>query len=487
MVETSNNLKNKVLSGLFWKFSERILAQGVSFLVSIFLARILSPSDYGIISIVLIFITLANVFVTSGFSTALVQKKNASKEDFSTNFYCSLFVSIIIYIVLFSLAPYISSFYNNRQLCIVLRIFSLRIPLSAFSAIQHAYVERNMMFKKYFFSTLFGTLASGVIGILLAYQGYGVWALVAQYLTNTLIDIIVLLITVDFKPTLEFSYKSAKSMMNYGSKIFAADFTGTFFEQLRSIIIGKVYTSTDLAFYNKGNQLPTLITSNVGASIMSVLFPAMSNINDEIEKVKAVTRKAVSTMSYIMFPLLFGLAAIAEPLIEFLFTKKWIMSVPYVRILSISYAISLIGTISLQSIKAIGKSSIILKLEFIKKPMYLVLLIIGMKISVVAVAVTMGIYNIYGTIINATALKKELNYSYKTQLKDLIPSLGLSIIMFVCVYLLQYLKMNCLFILIIQIIVGIIIYIGLSILTKQKSFKYILDTLRQRMVKNVKD
>ena len=212
-------------------------------LISIFLARILNPSDYGIVSIVLIFITLANVFVTSGFSTALVQKKDASKVDFSTNFYCSLFVSIIIYIALFLLAPHIASFYNNEQLCIVLRIFALRIPLSSFSAIQHAYVERNMMFKKYFFSTLFGTLSSGVIGIVLAYHGYGVWALVAQYLTNTLIDIIVLLITVDWKPTLEFSYKSAKSMMNYGSKIFAADFAGTFFEQLRSIIIGKVILS----------------------------------------------------------------------------------------------------------------------------------------------------------------------------------------------------------------------------------------------------
>ena len=488
MAETNKNLKDKVLSGLFWKFSERILAQGVSFLVSIFLARILTPSDFGIVSIVLIFISLANVFVTSGFSTALVQNKNANRIDFSTNFYCSLFVSIIIYIVLFLLAPLIASFYDNEQLCIVLRVFAIRIPLSSFSAIQHAYVERNMMFKKYFFSTLFGTLFSGIVGIILANLGYGVWALVAQYLTNTTIDIIVLLITIDWRPTLEFSYKSAKSMMNYGSKIFATDFAGTFFEQLRSIIIGKAYTSADLAFYNKGNQLPTLITSNVGASIMSVLFPAMANINDELDKVKNMTRKAVSIMSYIMFPLLFGLAAIAEPLIEFLFTSKWLMSVPYVRILSISYAISLIGTISLQAIKAIGKSNVLLKLEFIKKPMYLLLLIIGMKISVVAVAVTMGIYNIYGTIVNATALKKELNYDYKTQLKDLTPSLVLSTIMFICVYLLQNIKINCLFILIIQIIAGTIIYIGLSILTKQKTFEYILNIIKKkRGLNNVKE
>lgn len=263
MDKIESNIKSEILSGLFWKFSERILAQGVSFLVSVILARILTPYDFGIVAIVLIFISLANVFVTSGFSTALVQNKNADKVDFSTNFYCSLLVSIVIYFILFITAPYVASFYNNDQLCMVLRVFSLRIPLSAFSAIQHAYVERNMLFKKYFFSTLFGTLVSGIVGILLAYSGFGVWALVFQYLTNTVIDIVVLLFTVRWRPTLNFSWKSAKSMMNYGWKIFVADFAGTFFEQLRSIIIGKVYTSADLAYYNKGNQLPTLITSNV--------------------------------------------------------------------------------------------------------------------------------------------------------------------------------------------------------------------------------
>lgn len=478
-----NNIKNKIMSGLFWKFSERILAQGVSFLVSVVLARLLTPNDYGIVAIILIFISLADVFVTSGFSTALVQNKNATVKDFSTNFYCSLLVSIVIYLVLFFLAPVISEFYNSSELCLVLRVFSLRIPLSAFSAIQHAYVERNMLFKKYFFSTLFGTLVSGIVGVILAYFGFGVWALVAQYLTNTFIDIVVLLITVPWKPTFEFSYNSAVKMMKYGWKIFAADFAGTFFEQLRSIIIGKVYTSADLAFYNKGNQLPTLITSNVGSSIMSVLFPAMSNFNDDLEKVKYITRRAVKIMAYVMFPLLFGLSAVSKPLVEFLFTDRWLMAVPYVRILSIAYAISLIGSISLQAIKAVGRSDILLKLEIIKKPVYLLLLIVGMKISVIAVAFTMGIYNIYGTIVNASALKSIIKYDYKSQLEDLLPTLFLSGIMFIIVLNLQNIPLSPILVILIQLIIGVGVYIVLSIVTKQESFGEIIDILKKEVKK----
>lgn len=480
MNDSKQNLNKKIISGLVWKFLERILAQSVSFLVSVILARILSPDDYGIVAIILIFISLANVFVTSGFSTALVQNKKAKNVDFSTNFYCSLAVSIIIYIIFFMISPLIAKFYSNEQLCIVLRIFALKIPLSAFSSIQHAYVERNMLFKKYFFSTLLGTIISGFVGIFLAFMGYGVWALVYQYLTNTLIDIVVLLITVPWKPTLEFSFKSAKSMMKFGWKIFVADFAGTFFEQLRSIIIGKVYTSADLAFYNKGNQLPTLITSNVGASIMSVLFPAMANVNDNLKEVRNMTRKAVRVMSFIMFPLLFGLAAIAKTLVIFLFTEKWIMAVPYVRILSIAYAVSLIGTVSLQALKAIGRSDTLLKLEFIKKPIYLLLLIVGMKINVISVAITMGIYNIYGTIVNASALKKNLEYNYKEQIKDFISPLLLSSIMFIVVILLQNLSINNFLLLIIQIIVGIIFYSVLAIITRQDTINDLKSMLKRK-------
>ena len=470
----SENLKNSIFSGVFWKFAERVLAQGVSFMVSVILARILMPSDYGIVALILVFINIANVFVTSGFSTALVQNKDADRIDFSTNFYCSLAVSILVYLILFIAAPFIEKFYDMQGLALILRVFALRIPLSAYSAIQHAYVERHMIFKRYFFSTLGGTLISGVVGIIMAYKGFGAWALIAQYFTNTIVDILVLSITVPWHPEFVFSWKSAKSMMNYGWKILAADLSGTFFDQLRSLIVGKAYTSADLAFYNKGNQLPSLITTNISTSIMSVLFPAIANISDEKTRVKEMTRKAVKIMSFVMFPMLFGLAAVSGPLMNVLFT-------PFVQILSISSAISLIGGVSLQAIKAIGRSDIILKLEAYKKPVYVLLLIIGVRINVTAVAVTMLLYSIYGNIVNARPLKKEIDYTYREQLKDLSPAFLMSGVMGLLVYMVSYLKLNNVLLLFIQVLVGIALYLGIAMALKVDTLKYLQNFLKEKM------
>ena len=218
-------LKGKIASGLFWKFSERVLAQFVSFIVSIVLARILLPEQYGIVSIVLIFISFADVFVTSGFSAALIQKKDANDTDFSTIFYCSLFASLIAYAILYLIAPLIAKFYNMYDLTIVIRVFSFKLIISSYNAIQHAYVSKHMVFKRFFFSTLIGTIISGFVGIILAYKGFGVWALIAQYLSNTCIDSIVLSFTIPWHPKCEFSYKSAKELIKFGTKVLIADFS----------------------------------------------------------------------------------------------------------------------------------------------------------------------------------------------------------------------------------------------------------------------
>ena len=338
-----------------------------------------------------------------------------------------------------------------------------------------------MIFKRYFFSTLGGTLISGVVGIIMAYKGFGAWALIAQYFTNTIVDILVLSITVPWHPEFAFSWKSAKSMMSYGWKILAADLSGTFFEQLRSLIVGKAYTSADLAFYNKGNQLPSLITTNISTSIMSVLFPAIANISDEKARVKEMTRKAVKIMSFVMFPMLFGLAAASGPLINVLFTSKWALAVPFVQILSISSAISLIGGVSLQAIKAIGKSDIILKLEVYKKPVYVLLLIIGVKINVTAVAVTMLLYSIYGNVVNAGPLKKEIDYTYREQLKDLSPAFLMSGVMGLLVYMVSYLKLNNVLLLFIQVLVGIALYLGMAMAFEVDTLKYLQNFLKEKM------
>lgn len=465
--------RNVVFSGLFWSFGERLCSQGVSFVVSIVLARILSPHDYGIIALVLIFISLADVFVNSGFSTSLVQDKNADETDFSTIFYCSFAVSIAIYFLLFFCAPLIANFYRQPILIPVIRVFSLRVPLSVYNSIQHAYVSRHMIFKKFFFSTLIGTISSGIIGIIMAYGGFGVWALIAQYFSMTIVDTLVLAVTVRWHLQLKFSWSRAKSLMSFGWKIFVADLSGVFFDRLRSLIVGRIYTPADLACYNKGEQFPTLITTNISSAIMNVLFPAIADSSDNYDHVRTMTRRAMQVSTYVIFPLMVGLAAVARPLVRILLTDKWLASVPILQVLSIASAVGVIGEISLQTLKGVGRSDVVLKLEFIKKPVYVLLLFVGAKVSVNFLAITMVLYNVYSVGVNFYQLKKYIHYPIFQQLKDLIPTLLLSVGMGIVIFPLSFMITNMWILLFTQVILGVLSYLLLSIIFKNSSYQYV--------------
>ena len=478
-----DNSKNGIASCLFWKFGERFFAQGVSFAVSIVLARVLTPQDFGLVAMVMIFITFADVFVVSGFSTALIQNKNATDDDFSTMYYCSLCFSCILYVILSFISPIVASFYNEPALVDILRFFSLRIPLSAYNSIQHAYVSRNMLFKKFFFSTLVGTIISGIVGVFFAYHGFGPYALIAQYFTNTIIDTIVLAFTIPWRIKLVFSKESAKSMMKYGWKVLAADFSGTFFTQLRSLIVGKFFSSVDLAYYNRGAQFPDLIETNLSVSIMSVLFPALSNKSDNNSEIKKLLRSAVRIMSFCLAPLFIGLIIIAKPLVLILYTDKWSESIPFVQIISMTALIAIVGSISLQALKAVGRSDVLLKIEFIKKPLYLILLILGVKINVTAVALSMLIYTIYSSIVNMWQLKKYLGYSLGEQCYDVFSNLLLSLIMSIIIYPLQFLLGNYVILVIAQITVGGLLYLGVAHITRNKAFLYLMDRVKYMLKK----
>lgn len=473
----------KIVSGFAWKLGERLCSQGVSFLISLILARLLSPDDYGIISLVLVFIGLAEVFVTSGFSTALIQKKDADETDFSTMFYCSLLCSIGIYLLVFIAAPIISGFYKINILSKVLRVFAIRIPLSVYFSIQNAFISRHMMFKYSFFSSVISALVSGALGVFMAFSGYGVWALTVQYLSNTVVNTIVLSVVIPWRPKLLFSFHAAKRLMNYGWKVLAADFSGTFFNQLRSLIIGRVYTAADLAFYTKGQQLPELISTNLSSSVMTVLFPAISNYNGDGEKIKDMTKRAIQTMSYIIFPMMVGLAVVAPSLVIVLFSDKWIDSVFFMQILCIAYAVDLMSATSLQTIKAIGRSDVLLKLEFIKKPIYFLLLIFGISINIHFVAITMVMYAFYGAIVNMLQLGKYISYGFFEQIKDICPSICLTGIMAVLVHMISLTQLNVYCMLLIQICVGIVSYILMSELCKCEIYLYLKSFIIHRIKK----
>ena len=314
-------MKSKVFKGLCWKFGERVSAQLITLVVSIVLARILTPHDYGVVAIVMIFIAIANVFVSSGFGNALVQKKNADNLDFSSVFYINIGVGVVLYAVLFLTAPLIASFYGMPVLSPVLRVVGIRLVVASVNTVQQAYVSRHLLFKRFFWSTLFGTLISGVVGIAMAYSGFGVWALVAQYLTNTCTDTVVLWFTVKWRPERRCSWKRAKGLFTYGWKMLVSGLIDTGYRQLRGMIIGKKYTSEDLAFYDRGDKLPSLIITNINASISSVIFPTMSKFQDDRERLKQMTRRAIQISAYILWPFMVGFAVVAEPFVRLVLTE----------------------------------------------------------------------------------------------------------------------------------------------------------------------
>lgn len=474
----SKELKGKVLSGLFWTFAERIGAQGVSFIISIIIARLLAPNDFGTVTMVTVFINIANIFVSNGLGEALVQKKDSDETDFSTIFICSFSLSIVLYGFLFLIAPYIAAFYNNDQLTAILRVLALKLPISSISTIQHAYVSKHMIFKKFFFSTIGGTLSSGILGVVLAFSGFGVWALVAQYLCNTTIDTIVLFATIPWRPRLKFSKKSAVILGKYGLQLMLTGLIQEIYTQLRSLIIGKVYTSADLAFYNKGNNFPSIIITNVDTSIGKVVFPAMAQSRDNPDRLKEVSRRAMKTTSYIIFPLMAGLFVVAEPLIRILLTDKWIGCVPFLQIACVSFALIPVQTTNWQIIKAIGRSDICLKLEILKKIIGVIIIVATMKMGVLTVARSAALVSFISMIINIIPNKKLIDYSIAEQAKDLMPAAALSIFMAVIISPISILNLHSLVILILQMIAGASVYIGMSLMFKLDSFSYLFQTAK---------
>ncbi len=469
-----------IIKNMSWKFAERITAQIVTVVVSIILARLLAPSDYGVISLVMVFITIANVFVSDGLGSALIQKKDADALDFSSALYFNIVFSIIIYSFLFFLAPYISLFFGKQYeiLTPILRVLGLRIIIAAVNSVQHAYVSRNMLFRMFFFATSIGTVVSAIVGIWMAYHGYGAWALVGQYLTNTTVGTVVLAGIIHKKPLLNFSFERVKTLFDYGIKILGSGLLIIAYTEIRSFIIGKLYTASDLAFYDRARQFPSLFVNNIVATISAVLFPKMASEQDDLRQVKATAKRSIRFTTYLMCPLMFGLAAVAETLVRVLLTDKWLPCVPFMQLLCIAYLWQPIHSANIQAIKAIGRSDIILKLEIIKKSIEIIVLLSVMYISVYAIVISMAVNATLFVAVNAMPVKKLIGYSMQEQIKDMAPPFIMATIMAVSVWLLSYLPVSSLLILVTQIIAGTVLYCALSYLTRNGEFNYLLGFIK---------
>lgn len=472
-----------VIKNFLWRFAERCSAQMVSLVVSIVLARLLAPEDYGIIALVTVFTTIMQVFVDSGLGTALIQKKNADDLDFSSVFYFNFAVCLVLYAVMFAAAPFIARFYNNAALTPLVRVISLTIVISGVKGIQQSYVSRNMLFKRFFYATLGGTIFSAFLGIGLAYAGFGVWALVAQQLSNAAIDTLILWLTVPWRPKKMFSWDRLKGLLSYGWKLLASGLLDRVYSSLRSLIIGKMYSPADLAFYERGNQFPDVIITNINTSIDSVLLPTMASSQDDRATVKSMTRRAIKTSTYIMAPLMMGLAFCAEPIVRLVLTEKWLPCVPFLRIFCITYIFYPIHTANLNAIKALGRSDLFFKLEIAKKIVGLTILLSVMWFGVMAMAYSLLLSSVLSQIINTWPNRKLLDYSYPDQLKDILPSILLAVGMGICVWLVSLLHLSDVITLLLQIPLGAAIYIGVSAALHLDSYVFLIDMLRPMLKK----
>lgn len=475
---SENNLRGKLLSGLFWRYMERCIVQGVSFVVGIILARILTPDDYGLSSLSAIFVSIISVVADLGLTQALIQKKDPDELDFNSVYYVNIFISVAVYAIIFFSAPLAAGFYKDERITALVRVSSLTLPICSIFAIQSTITTKRMEFKKYFWVNIIGAVISSFIGIAFALNGLGVWAIVAQSMASTIVGKILLSFVVRWRPKAMFSFNRVKPLFNYGYKLLISRALDQIYNNIYSLIIGRVYTTSDLAYYNRGKQYPMYIINNINDSILSVMFPAVSSIQDHRKRVKDMVRRSIVTSTFFIFPMMMGLGVMAKPLIQVMITDKWLPAVPFLQFCCFTYAFWPIHTANLQAISALGRSDIFLKLEVIKKVIGVSVLILTIPHGLMVMMYARCVTTVISSFLNAYPNKKLLNYSYFEQLRDMMPSVILSVIMGVFVWGVSFIHMNIAVQIIIQFIVGVVVYLGLAKLFNLECLSYVINIVK---------
>lgn len=479
-MEKSN--QPKIASALIWKLMERFGVQGAQFVLQIILARILSPEHYGALSLMVIFTTLANVFIQTGFNTALIRAKDVTDDDYSSVFWVSLGIAGVLYGVIFFCAPLIADLYRMPDIVMPLRILALMLLPGAFNSVQLAKVSREMNFRKVFVSNVAAIIVAGGAGILLAILGAGLWALVAQTILNVFVACVVMFFTVKWCPKLVCNLKRVKDLFSFGWKILVSGLINTLYQDIRSLVIGVKYDAGTLGFYNKGKSFPQFIINAISGTVQSVMLPAMAKEQDNKTKVKEITRNSITISAFILFPLMAGLAGIAGPLVKLLLTEKWMPCVPYLQIYCFTLAFNPVHLCNLQAINAMGRSDIFLKLEIIKKSIGLGSLAVAVFCfhSPIAIALTGAFTVLISCFINAYPNKTLIEYSYFEQIKDLLPSFVLAVAMLLIVLAVELLGLSTMLTLLVQIAAGLVFYPVAAILFRLRPMMLLLQFLRKK-------
>ncbi len=467
--------KSKVISSYIWKFLERFIVQIAGFVTTLVLARLLTPDDYGVVALVMVFIELATVFVQGGFNTALIRKEQMDEADLSTVFYFSLAVAALCYAVIYVCAPLISGFYKKEIIAPVIRVLALTLFPGAFNSIQVAVATRKLEFQKIFVAGLVSAIASAAIGVILALMGAGVWAIVAWQLTNLTVATAVMLVTTKWRPGLKFSRRKLAEMVPFGSKILASNLMVALFQNIRSLLIGTMYSTTDLAYFNRGRQFPQVVMEGINGSIQSVSLPVFAKFQSQSREVLKEEVRKVATASYLfIFPVLVGLTVVAEPLILLLLTDKWLPAVPFLRIFALACAVQPTQIICAEAIKAIGLSGVTLRLEIWRKTLEIGLLMAALRLGTQAIALSALAAGGLAILVCLYPNNKHLKYSYREQFADIGGALAASIAMGVVMWLVGLLPLGLIAGFALQILAGVLVYFYICLVFKVKGFSKFL-------------
>ncbi|MDC3237184.1 lipopolysaccharide biosynthesis protein [bacterium] len=478
----SDELKIKTVNALFWSFLERVGQQSIQFVISIILARLLLPEQFGLIAMLWIFMAIAQVFVDSGFSKALIQKQDVSYTDECSIFYFNILIGFIMAGILCAISPSIARFYSQPLLFPLTCTFSVNLVINAFSIVQVSLLTKKLDFKSQLIVSTAATVISGVIGIYMALNGYGVWSLVFQYISSNLSRTYLLWVLSSWRPSFIFSFASLKSMLPFGSRLTISFLIDIIFQNIYYVIIGRIFSSSDLGFYSRARHFQQLAVDNIANVVGRVIFPTLSSIQNDLPRLKRGTRKVMTMMVMVNFPLMIGMAIVAEPMILLLLTEKWAQSIVYLQLLCIVGFLYPLHVVNLIPLQVLGRSDLFLRIEILKKILIVVAVAITYRWGIVAM--------IYGQIatsclsywINSYFTGKLLNYSISCQIKDTIPSLALSCIMGVTIYCIKFFIAGNLLLLIVQVLAGILLYSALCYIFKLSSFLEAKEMVRSKIL-----
>ncbi len=468
-------LRNTTVKGVGWSFADSILSQGIVFLVGIVLARLLSPEEYGLLGILMIFILISESIVNSGLSSALIRKQDATEQDYSTVFITNLLLSVVMYAVLFLCAPFISNFFDKPQLTLLLRVMGVIVIINAISLVPLTKLTKLVNFKSITFCSIASAIIAGIVGISMACMGYGVWSLVGQHLTRQLVYTIALWIANKWHPSWQFSVSSFKELWGFGWKLLASGLINTIWNEIYKVVIGKCYTPATLGQYTQAHFYADIFSRNMSNVIQRVSYPVLSQMQDEKERLKQAYRQVIKVTMLVTFVFMFGLAGCAKQFIFVLIGEQWLPCVGYLQILCFSMALYPLHAINLNMLQVQGRSDLFLKLEIIKKCIAVIPILLGIFIDIYWMLIGSVVVGWFAYYLNAFYSGPYLNYSVWAQIKDITPSLLLALGMGLIVFCVGYLPLSPYLLLFIQILIGAIIVFTVCEITKLNEYLQIKD------------